>query len=148
MVSWGILSLSKRELKRCLTEVPERRPMNVFGPLRMDSDRKLVDMFVCFVGNGEVERRKFGLRACDELPRPYGRGSSCEDDAERMQRLVDGESVELEINDKLTYSDFKEHDPTDFWTLLLYSGYLTATSRIKNNSTIFGNAINVNRAPF
>lgn len=54
-----------------------------------------------------------------------------EDDAERMQRLVDGESVELEINDKLTYSDFKEHDPTDFWTLLLYSGYLTAISRVK-----------------
>ena len=54
-----------------------------------------------------------------------------EEDAERMQRLVDGESVELEINDKLTYSDFKEHDPTDFWTLLLYSGYLTAEERVK-----------------
>ena len=73
MASWGILFLSKRELKRCLTEVPlERRPLNVFGPLRMDLVRKLVDMFVCFVGNGEVERGEFGLMGCVKLPESNG----------------------------------------------------------------------------
>ena len=50
----------------------ERRPLNVFGLLRMDLVRKLVDMFVCFVGNGEVERGEFGLRGCVKLPESNG----------------------------------------------------------------------------
>lgn len=47
------------------------------------------------------------------------------DDADRMQALMDGESIPLKVNEQLTYSDFKEHRSADFWTLLLFSGYLT-----------------------
>ena len=47
------------------------------------------------------------------------------EDADRMQTLIDGGSVELTVNEQLTYSDFKEHRSADFWTLLLFSGYLT-----------------------
>lgn len=55
------------------------------------------------------------------------------DEADRMQALVDGESIDLTINDKLTYGDFTQHKPQDFWTLLLYSGYLTAVEKLSLN---------------
>ena len=52
------------------------------------------------------------------------------DDAARMQTLIDGGSVELAVNDSLTYSDFANHNSDDFWTLLLFTGYLTAVERL------------------
>ena len=62
-------------------------------------------------------------------------GFLSEDDAERMQTLVDGGEIELTINDKLTYGDFAQHDPQDFWTLLLYSGYLTVVDYLDASNT-------------
>ena len=50
-------------------------------------------------------------------------------DADRMQTLVDGGSIDIRINDQLTYGEFKKHRSEDFWTLLLYTGYLTITAR-------------------
>ena len=50
-------------------------------------------------------------------------------DAEKMQTLVDGGEVELHLNEQLTYGDFKQHRSADFWTLLLFTGYLTVASR-------------------
>lgn len=47
-----------------------------------------------------------------------------------MQALVDGRAVDLMINDKLTYSDFSLHRATDFWTLLIFAGYLTVVERL------------------
>lgn len=52
------------------------------------------------------------------------------EDADRMQVLVDGGSIALTINEKLTYSDFATHQSDDFWTLLLFTGYLTVESRL------------------
>ena len=52
-------------------------------------------------------------------------GFLTEDDADKMQRLVDGESIETQINEELTYADFARHKSEDFWTLLLFTGYLT-----------------------
>lgn len=52
------------------------------------------------------------------------------EDADMMQTLVDGGEIDLTINDKLTYGDFEQHDPRDFWTLLLYSGYLTVVKQL------------------
>ena len=46
-------------------------------------------------------------------------------DTEKMQTLVDGGSVEIDVNEQLSYGDMKEHRPQDFWTLLLATGYLT-----------------------
>ena len=48
-----------------------------------------------------------------------------ETDADRMQTLLDGGEIELRINEQLSYSDFSLHRSEDFWTLLLFSGYLT-----------------------
>ncbi len=53
-----------------------------------------------------------------------------EEDADWMQTLIDGGEIELNINEKLTYSDFVHHESRDFWTLLLYSGYLTVVGRV------------------
>lgn len=46
-------------------------------------------------------------------------------DAEKMQTLVDGGSIDITVNDQLSYGDIKEHRSQDFWTLLLATGYLT-----------------------
>ena len=50
-------------------------------------------------------------------------------DADRMQSLMDGNAIDLKINEQLTYGDFKKHRSEDFWTLLLFTGYLTVTDR-------------------
>ena len=46
-------------------------------------------------------------------------------DIKKMQSLMDGESIEVEVREALCYGDLKKHDINDFWTLLLYTGYLT-----------------------
>lgn len=57
------------------------------------------------------------------------------EDTNQMQSLVDGGDIELTINDKLTYGDFAQHNSRDFWTLLLYSGYLTVVERLTQLNT-------------
>ena len=58
-----------------------------------------------------------------------------EQEAERMQRLLDGESIEFSVNEQLNYNEIRlNHDADDFWTLLLYTGYLTVVSIKKVNS--------------
>ncbi len=47
------------------------------------------------------------------------------EDTDRMQDLLDGKPVTTKIRDSLCYGDLPKHDITDFWTLLLYTGYLT-----------------------
>ena len=51
-----------------------------------------------------------------------------DEDAGRMQELLDGGTAEVEINEQLTYADFVNHKSDDFWTLLLFCGYLTVGS--------------------
>lgn len=53
-------------------------------------------------------------------------GFLSETDADRMQTLLNGGSIELKINEQLTYADLALHQSDDFWTLLLFTGYLTA----------------------
>ena len=57
------------------------------------------------------------------------------EDADRMQALYDGKAVEITDNHQLTYDDFANHESADFWTLLLFTGYLTVVSRV--NPTTF-----------
>lgn len=52
-------------------------------------------------------------------------GFLSETDADRMQTLLNGGSIELKINEQLTYADLVLHQSDDFWTLLLFTGYLT-----------------------
>ncbi len=50
-------------------------------------------------------------------------------DCELMQDLLDGKSIEIELNEQLNYQDIlRFHRSRDFWTLLLSTGYLTVVS--------------------
>ena len=57
-------------------------------------------------------------------------GFLSDEDAEKMQTLLDGGEVEFEINEQLTYADFVEHKSNDFWMLLLFTGYLTVSQNL------------------
>ncbi len=54
------------------------------------------------------------------------------DDVDKMQNLLDGESIIAEARAALCYGDLKNHDINDFWTLLLYTGYLTFDPRYRS----------------
>jgi hypothetical protein len=47
------------------------------------------------------------------------------EDVDLMQDLLDGKSITAEVRTSLCYGDLQNHDINDFWTLLLYTGYLT-----------------------
>ncbi len=53
---------------------------------------------------------------------------------EKLQNLVDGKSIEVKINDSMNYDDLKLHDPDDFFSLLLHTGYLTAVGNPSKNN--------------
>ena len=78
------------------------------------------------------------LKNCqDMLPQNYWINTSSNDlinqflglltkkDAEDMQTLVDGGTVSKKIRETLNHEDLKEHRSDDFWSMLLYTGYLT-----------------------
>ena len=46
-------------------------------------------------------------------------------DNDNMQKLMDGECIETTINDSMNYDDLAMHNAEDFYTLLLFTGYLT-----------------------
>ncbi len=52
-------------------------------------------------------------------------GFISEEDADSMQTLVDGGSVQKKIHVNMNHEDLKDHDSDDFWSLLAYTGYLT-----------------------
>ncbi len=47
------------------------------------------------------------------------------EDVDLMQDLLDGKSITAEVRTSLCYGDLQNHNINDFWTLLLYTGYLT-----------------------
>ena len=53
---------------------------------------------------------------------------------ERLQDLVEGKSIEVKINDSMNYDDLKLHEPDDFFSLLLHTGYLTAVGNPSKNN--------------
>ena len=46
-------------------------------------------------------------------------------DVDLMQDLLDDKSITAEVRTCLCYEDLQNHDINDFWTLMLYTGYLT-----------------------
>ncbi len=59
------------------------------------------------------------------------------EDTERMQTLLDGGTIDITINEQLNYDDLKKHNPNDFWTILLYTGYLTIDESLPESSSSF-----------
>ncbi len=52
-------------------------------------------------------------------------GYLTDSDTQKMQNLVDGKSISFKLNESMNYDCLSEHDPNDFWSLLLHTGYLT-----------------------
>ena len=52
-------------------------------------------------------------------------GFLTDSDNQKMQDLVDGNSISFVLNESMNYDCLSEHDPNDFWSLLLHAGYLT-----------------------
>ena len=52
-------------------------------------------------------------------------GFLTDNDNQKMQDLVDGNSISFVLNESMNYDCLSEHDPNDFWSLLLHTGYLT-----------------------
>lgn len=55
------------------------------------------------------------------------------DDINKLQNLISGKSIIVPIRNTLSYSDLKNHDSSDLWTLLLYTGYLTFNPKHHSN---------------
>ena len=61
-------------------------------------------------------------------------------DVDLMQKLLDGKSITAAVKESLCYGDLQNHDLNDFWTLLLYTGYLTfdpSETVRKENQTLY-----------
>ena len=52
-------------------------------------------------------------------------GYLTDSDTQKMQDLVDGKSISFKLNDSMNYDCLSKHEPNDFWSLLLHTGYLT-----------------------
>ena len=52
-------------------------------------------------------------------------GFLTDSDNQKMQDLVDGNSISFVLNESMNYDCLSEHDTNDFWSLLLHTGYLT-----------------------
>lgn len=61
------------------------------------------------------------------------------EDADKMQRLcgetenIEDNCIEISVNHALTYDNFWDHKSDDFWTLLLFTGYLTVVEQIDDS---------------
>ena len=62
----------------------------------------------------------------------------------KMQDLVDGKSISFILNDSMNYDSLSEHDPNDFWSLLLHTGYLTLDWDKSNNKELRINTVSNN----
>ena len=54
-------------------------------------------------------------------------GYLCELDNQHLQDLADGKNIRMIINNDMNYDCVDKHNPVDFWSLLLHTGYLTIT---------------------
>ena len=51
------------------------------------------------------------------------------DDADRMEILLNGGTVDIPVSETMSYQELKNRKSNDFWSLLLYTGYLTSVSK-------------------
>ena len=71
-------------------------------------------------------------------------GYLTDSDTRKMQDLVDGKSISFILNDSMNYDSLSEHDPNDFWSLLLHTGYLTLDWDKSNNKNLRINTVSNN----
>ena len=54
-------------------------------------------------------------------------GTLADEETQKLQDVCDGKEVETDINDSMNYDSLSQHNAADMWSLLLHTGYLTAT---------------------
>ena len=59
------------------------------------------------------------------------------DDADRMEILLNGGTVDIPVNETMSYQELKNRKSNDFWSLLLYTGYLTSVSKKAGGDSLF-----------
>ncbi|MCI6938615.1 MAG: ATP-binding protein, partial [Succinatimonas hippei] len=74
-------------------------------------------------------------------------GYLTDEDNENMQKLMDGECIETTINDSMNHDDLSMHKAEDFYTLLLFTGYLTVDSYRTENISGYDKTIYSLRIP-
>ena len=79
---------------------------------------ELSDPFTCIPGNYWLHTAGHGF--IDDFL-----NALTEEGAQQMQILADGGEITFKLNEQLTYVDIKNHELNNFWTLLLFTGYLT-----------------------
>ena len=57
-------------------------------------------------------------------------GTLADEETQKLQDVCDGKEVETDINDSMNYDCLSQHNAADMWSLLLHTGYLTATKVI------------------
>ena len=65
------------------------------------------------------------------------------EDTDKMQALVDGKSIEIKVNEHLNYNTLADHRSDDFWSLLLFTGYLTIAPDAINNDNVGIRAVRI-----
>ena len=56
-------------------------------------------------------------------------------DADRIEMLAAGGDADITIHEAFTDGDSAQYEPRDFWTRLLFSGYLTVVKRLPHRNT-------------
>ena len=63
-------------------------------------------------------------------------GTLADEETQKLQDVCDGKEVEIEINDSMNYDCLDERNARDMWSLLLHTGYLTATKVISQKKCV------------
>ena len=63
-------------------------------------------------------------------------GTFADEETQKLQDVCDGKEVEIDINDSMNYDSLSQHNAADMWSLLLHTGYLTATKVISQKKCV------------
>ena len=63
-------------------------------------------------------------------------GTLADEETQKLQDVCDGKEVEVDINDSMNYDSLSQHNAADMWSLLLHTGYLTATKVISQKKCV------------
>ena len=63
-------------------------------------------------------------------------GTLADEETQKLQDVCDGKEVEIDINDSMNYDSLSQHNAADMWSLLLHTGYLTATKVISQKKCV------------
>ena len=63
-------------------------------------------------------------------------GTLADEETQKLQDVCDGKEVETDINDSMNYDSLSRHNAKDMWSLLLHTGYLTATRVVSGDRCV------------